>query len=174
MQDLLKIYSSLLNKPKQGLKLIERIARLQHLGVAETKAVLDICRWKEGDFKVLMEVIKQFELYETKDICEKTKSTVHASDAKMQRGEVLTMTNKLLIKVSRMNSEYFVRISDSIKEGKISLKTATEEFEKDKERVKVIILVEAVAKIEMKVLVEKHPGCFTTEILDAFLGSRGN
>ena len=173
MQDLLKIFSSLLRKPKQGLKLVERIARLQRLGVAESKAVLDICSWKEPDFMVLMEVITKFEHYETKDICEKTKSTVHANDAKMQRGEILTMTNKLLVKLSRMNSEYFVRISDSIKEGKISLKAATEEYEKDKERIKIIGFVEAQAKSHMKDLIDKHPGCFTTEILDGFLGDGG-
>ena len=171
VQDLLTIFSSLLSKPKQGLKLMERIARLQRLGFSETKAVIDICSWKEEEFLVFMQVQKMFERYETKDIFEKTKSTVHSSEAKMSRGEVQTMTNTLILKLSRMNPTYFVNISESIKEGKISVKGAAEEYEKDQQRIVVISQIEAFTKKEMKVLVQEYPNSYTSPIIDSFRGA---
>ena len=110
---MLTIFSSLLSKPKQGLKLIERIARLQRLGTSETKAVLDICRWKEDEFLVFMQILKKFEHYETKDVLEKTRSTVHSSAGKMSRGQIQTMTNTLLVKLSRMHPTYLVNMSEA-------------------------------------------------------------
>ena len=165
------MYSSLLSKPKQGLKLIERIARLQRLGVSETKAIIDICKWKEDDFLVFMQVQKMFERYETKDIFEKTRSTTHSSEAKMSRGEVQTMTNTLLLKLSRMHPFYFVKISESIKEGKISVKGAAEEFEKDQQRLVVVSQIEVLAKKEIGILVQEYPNSFTAPVVDSFRGA---
>ena len=68
MQDLLRIFESLVSQPKQARKLIERIARLQRLGPAETKAVLDLCSWQEDHFRELINVLEKFECYETADV----------------------------------------------------------------------------------------------------------
>ena len=165
------IYGSLLDKPLQGKKLIERMARLQRLGVPETKAVLDICNLKVEDFKVVLKVVKKFECYETKDIVDKTRSTVHASKEKMSRGEVLTMPSKLLVKLSRMNPEYFLNIADSVLTGKISLKQAVEDYDKDRARTEVKNIIKNVSKKDFALLEEEHQGCFSKEVIDSFLGA---
>ena len=147
------------------------MARLQRLGVPETKAVLDLCSWKVEDFKIMQKVVKKFECYETKDIVEKTRSTVHVSEIKMSRGEVLTMPSKLLVRLSKINPEYFLNIADSILTGKVSLKQAVEEYDKDKGRIEVTNIIKSISKKDMKILEEEHKGCFNIEVIDSFLGA---
>ena len=147
------------------------MARLQRLGVPETKAVMDLCSWKVDDFKIMQKVLKKFECYETKDIVEKTRSTVHVSKVKMSRGEVLTMPSKLLVRLSKMNPEYFLNIADSILTSKVSLKQAVEEYDKDKGRIEVTNIIKRISKKDMKVLEEEHKGCFNMEVIDSFLGA---
>ena len=147
------------------------MARLQRLGVPETKAVLDLCSWKVEDFKIMQKVVKKFECYETKDIVEKTRSTVHVSEIKMSRGEVLTMPSKLLVRLSKINPEYFLNIADSILTGKVSLKQAVEEYDKDKGRIEVTNIIKRISKKDMKILEEEHKGCFNIEVIDSFLGA---
>ena len=171
LKDLLTIYGSLLDKPLQAKKLVERMARLQRLGVPETKAVLDICSLKVEEFKVVLKVVKKFECYETKDIVDKTRSTVHASDVKMSRGEVLTMPSKLLVKLSKMNPEYFLNIAESVMTGKISLKQAVEDYDKDQARTEVKNIIRVVSKKDVASLEEEHQGCFSKEVIDSFLGA---
>ena len=171
MQDLLRIFESLISKPKQAMKLIERIARLQRLGPAETKAVLDLCSWEEDHFRELMTVLEKFECYETADVKEKAKSTIHVSQVKMSKGEVLTMTNQLLVRLSKVPGDYFINVSGQIKASSISLKSAVLNFEKDQARWKVVKQMEAATGNNMDKLRELYPGHFKMATIDAFLGA---
>ena len=171
MQDLLRIFESLVSQPKQAMKLIERIARLQRLGPAETKAVLDLCSWQEDHFRELITVLEKFECYETADVKEKDRSTLHVSEVKMSKGEVLTMTNQLLVRLSKVTSEYFVKLGGQIKAGSISLKAAVQMFEKDQARWKVVKQIEAATSNSMDKLRELYPGHFKMTAIDAFIGA---
>ena len=170
-QDLLKIYESLITQKKQARKLIERIARLQRLGPAETKAVLDLCSWGDDQFLQLLNVIEKYECYETEDVREKVKSTVHISQIKMSKGEALTMPNRLLVKLSKVNAEYFMKVADSIKEGKVSLRAAVEMFEKDKERLPVKVQIEEISGQKFENLKISYPDHFSTAVIDTFIGA---
>ena len=171
MQDLLKIYEGLISQKKQAKKLVERIAKLQRLGPAETKAVLDLCSWKDDQFCQLLTVIEKYECYETEDVKEKVKSTVHISQVKMSKGEVLTMPNRLLVKLSKVNAEYFMKVADTIKEGKVSLRGAIEMYEKDKARHPVKLQIEEVSGQKFETVESKYPKHFSTAVIDTFIGA---
>ena len=151
--------------------MIERIAALQRLTPSETKALHDLCSWKEDEFRELLQVVGKFECYETQDVKEKKKSTVHLSKAKMSRGEVHTMTSRLLVRLSKVPPQYFLKIADCIKTGKISLKTAVDMFEKDQERRKVLQIIEEISGQEFKNLKDIYQNNFTLQIVDSFLGA---
>ena len=90
------------SQPEKGKKLVERMCRLQLVGVGETKAVLDLCKWPVDDFKSLLQVLELFENYETEDVKE-MKRSIHINQGKLSRGEVLNMTNKTLISLSKVD-----------------------------------------------------------------------
>ena len=167
----MKIYESLITQKKQAKKLVERIARLQRLGPAETKAVLDLCSWQDDQFRQLLNVVEKYESYETEDMKEKVKSTVHISQIKMSKGESLTMPNRLLVKLSKVNPEYFLKVADSIKEGKISLRAAIEMYEKDKERLPVKLQIKEISGQNFETLKSNYPDHFSEAVLDTFLGA---
>ena len=58
--------------------------------------MLDLCSWQDEQFQQLLEVVEKYECYETGDAREKVKSTVHVSQVKMSKGELMTMPNRLL------------------------------------------------------------------------------
>ena len=167
----MKIYGSLISQKKQARKLVERIARLQRLGPVETKAVLDLCSWQDEPIQQLLEVIEKYECYETADAREKVKSTVHVSQVKMSKGELMTMPNRLLAKLSKVNPEYFMKVSDSIKLGTTSLRAVVEMYEKDKERRKVLLQIEAISGKSFQTLKSLFSDHFSQASIDTFIGA---
>ena len=83
-QDLLKIDSQLLSR--QGMVLVERIAKPLVLGVAETKTILDLCKCPNEKFKELLTVLSEYETYKTIDVQERKKLTVQLNEGRMERG----------------------------------------------------------------------------------------
>ena len=168
-QDLLDIYGQLPEKPQKAKKFVERVAKLSRFSEAETKAVDVLCSWSSGNFATLMKVKEKYENYETSDVQEHTKATVHMNQGKLARGEKLTMTSKLLVSLSKVSQEYFVKVSVKISEGEISLKTAVEEFEMDLKRTKVNAMVETLSGQDLETLRAGYPDKFTVAILDRFI-----
>ena len=165
------MYGELVRTPKQGKDLIERMARLLRLGVDESKAITDLCSWPEAGFQELLKVVAKFEVYETKDIEEKKRWSVHLSESKMARGEVQTMTNKLLKRISKMTSEYFMVISGEVRVGKLSLEGAVSQFEHDKKRAAVIKIIETESRSKLSELQETYQDKFGVDVIDVFVGA---
>ena len=73
-----------------------------------TKAILDLCKWPTPAFQSLLKVFEKFENYETKDIEEIQKATVHLNQRRLSRGHTMTMPNKLIVLLSCMDPELFL------------------------------------------------------------------
>jgi len=168
-QDLLKIYGQLLSR--QGMVLVERIAKLLLLGVAETKAILDLCKWPDDKFKELLTVLSEYETYKTLDVQERKRSTVQLNEGRMQRGQFLTMSNKKLVRLSKVSPEYFSREVDNILTHAKSLSTLIEDFEKHQDIVKVVKIVEDITKSGIEDLRARYPEKFTARKLEKFIGA---
>ena len=169
-KDLLKVFGKMSSQPEKGQKLVERMCRLQLVGVAETKAVLDLCKWPVDDFKSLLEVLGLFENYETEDVKE-MKRSIHMNQGKLSRGEVLNMTNKTLISLSKVDSKFFAKESENIIARKISVKSLVSNYEKAKDLTKLITLVEEISKNTIDVLQTSFPNKFTEKALEIFVGA---
>ena len=133
--------------------------------------MLDLCSWQDEQFQQLLEVVEKYECYETGDAREKVKSTVHVSQVKMSKGELMTMPNRLLAKLSKVNPEYFMKVSDSLKSGSISLRAVVEMYEKDKERHKVLLQIEAISGKSFQTLKGLFRDHFSQTTIDTFIGA---
>ena len=133
--------------------------------------MLDLCSWQDEQFQELLEVVEKYECYETGDTREKVKSTIHVSQVKMSKGELMTMPNKLLAKLSKVNPEYFMKVSDSIKSGSTSLRAVVEMYEKDKERHKVLLQIEAISGKSFQTLKSSFRDHFSQASIDTFIGA---
>ena len=165
------MFNSLLDRPIQALKLVERMCKLQQVGVKETKAILDLCKWSTEDFKVMISVLELYETYETEDVKEIKKSTVHFNEGTLARGEVLTMTNKMLVSLSKVDPTFLVEESENIFENKKSIKTVIAEFEMKGEMLKLVSLVEHLSGEKLETLQVAYPNQFSTEALKEFIGA---
>ena len=158
------------SQPEKGQKLVERMCRLQLVGVGETKAVMDLCKWPIDDFKSLLQVLELFENYETEDVKE-MKRSINMNQGKLSRGEVLNMTNKTLISLSKVDSKFFSKESEKVIAREISVKSLVSNYEKGKDFTRLITLVQELAKTTLDVLQTSFPNRFTEEALDRFLGA---
>ena len=165
------MFLDFIEKRKQGKAFIERMTRLLRLGVTESKAVLQLCCWSDECFMELLKVLDKFECYQTKDVEEKKRWSIHMNEGKMARGEVLTMTNKLLVGLSKVDQQYFMRMAEYIKEGKLSLEGMVVEYGKDTKRAGTVKLIEEFAGRKLGELQEVFKERFSGDIIDMFIGS---
>ena len=157
-------------QPEKGRKLVERMCRLQLIGVAETKAILDMCKWPEDDFKSLLEVLVLFENYETEDVKE-MKRSVNLNQGKLSRGEILTMNNKTLIALSKVDSKFFSKESEKVIGKEISVQSLISNYEMVKDLTKLTALVEELSKRSMNELQTSFPNQFNSKALGRFVGA---
>ena len=150
------------------------MCKLQLVGASETKAVLDLCKWDPADFKVLLSVLELYESYETEDIKEIKKATVHYNEGKLARGEFLTMTNKMLISLSKVDAKYLVEESKNVLDKKVSLKAVIAGSERKKEMIKLSVLIEDLTGNTLEAIQEIFPDKFSAVSLANFLGAEVN
>lgn len=134
-----------------------------------TKAILDLCRWPTDAFESLLVVLDKLENYETEDVKEVRKATVHMNQRKLSRGLTMTIPNKQIILLSRMEATMFVRESTGILENSKSLKKVIENYEMAKARVNVIKALEVIAKAAYEEITNKFPNKFEEEDLDEYI-----
>ena len=157
-------------QPEKGRKLVERMCRLQLIGVAETKAILDMCKWPGDDFKSLLEVLVLFENYETEDVKE-MKRSVNLNQGKLSRGEILNMNNKTLIALSKVDSIFFAKESEKVIAKEVSVQSLISNYEMVKDLTKLTALVEELSKRSMNELQTSFPNQFNSKTLGRFVGA---
>ena len=173
-QDLLRIYHSLSLKDNSGnsIKVIERMAKLSRLGPNESTALRKICGWSSQALDALMEVISQYERYETMDV--KPKGHQQA----LLLGEKMSMTNAVFKMLGKMDEAYFVTVHRNILANECSLKSCVEDFNTKKEVEKVCSALSIVAGFKgIDDIRNDHPGSFECDQLKPYIGaevSNGN
>ena len=123
-QDLLQIFKSLSDKDGSvnGIKVIERMARHFRVGINETTSLLKLCKWSSSALKCVLDVLEQFEVYETNDVKMSGRITLL-----LQRGEKLTMANSLFNSLARCEELYVKEHFKSVIFKEISLQQLVKE-----------------------------------------------
>ena len=170
-QDLLKVFDDLKEKPKQALKTVERLARLNLVGPAETKALLDICKWLAESFDKLILVLERYETYQTEDVKEGVRSTVHKNQGRMGRGQMLTMPNTMLVSLSRLSQDYWLEEGDKVLANTKSLRSVVEDFKYVKDIESLEALIKELAGESWEELTVKNPTKFEENKMKAFHGA---
>ena len=127
-QDLLKIFQNYLDKPVQGTKVIKRMATLQDLHHTESAAILRLIKWEKKSFTDLLEVVKKFETYQTKDAVEK-KSGTNAQFKRLSKGLTNKMSAKMLISLSKFDPNDFQKYVGPILSQEVSLQSIVDPTE---------------------------------------------
>ena len=145
---------------------MDSMARLARIGPNECGALRKLSYWSEENRKKLIELIDQYERYQTQDV----KPRGH--QGQLARGERLTIPNVLLKSLARVSEVFFSNNCENVLNGKYSLKCLVEEFDKSKEVEKVVHCLCVIAKYtKYEDLVMSHPGKFGYTILKQFLGA---
>ena len=159
-----------------NLKLCKHIqsivqAILHLFDTSVTKAVLDLCKWPTPTFMSLLDVLEKYENYETEDVKEVKKATVHMNQGKLSRGQTMTMTNKMIVKLSRMDAELFLTECAGILTNKKSLREVIENSEKTKRRIEVVRALEFIAKKDYAEIASSFPDMFSEKNLEEYIGA---
>ena len=128
-QDLLHIFDTLTANEGRGnaSKVVERMSRLTRIGPNEDTALRKLWRWQQSSYGKLMEVIRGYEAYETTDV-----KTSHVA-ATISRGDKLTIPNKLIIDLAKMDETYFEENYRKVLNRESSLRSLINDFKKVKE-----------------------------------------
>ena len=143
------------------------------VGTTESKAIENLCLWPEQSFNSLLEALECYEKYETRDISEQDsfRSTVQRNEGKLKRGEKLTMTNKMLIDLSKVSPVFFVEELVNIKSKEKSIKTVIAEDKAFKDEEKLETLIEEQTGKKFIDLLNKEPEKYDHEKLRDFVGA---
>ena len=99
------------------------------------------------------------------------KATIHHNQGKLSRGESLSMPNKMLISLSKVDPKFFVKEVVKVTSKEISLKSLISSYEKVTQQSRMIALIEELANCDIETLRASYPNCFTVEALDKFIGA---
>ena len=125
-QDLLKIFENYIDQPqRKGKKILSRLLTIQDVSQPESAAIQRLIQWRKEAYMLLLEVLKAYEYYETKDIHE-TRNRGSVNKKKLTKGQTLKLTAKMLIGLSNLDEESFIEMASSVLEQKVSLKSLVE------------------------------------------------
>ena len=167
-QDFLRIFYSLCSKEnsENSLKVIERMAKLSRLGPNESSALRKICGWSSQAFAALMDVLNQYERYETMDV----KPKGHAQALLM--GEKMAITNSVFKMLAKVDETYFVAVHRKILMNKCSLQSCVEDYNTNKEVEKVSSVLSILAGFkDIEDIRNEHPGRFESNQLISYIGA---
>ena len=167
-QDLLRIHHTLSSKDNSSnsLKAIERMARLSRIGPNECTALSKLCSWSTVALTALIQVISQYERYETLDV----KPSGHKTH--LARGEKMNMSNVLFKMLGKLDENYFLSEHNKILVNECSLKACVENFKTVKEVEKVSAALSIVAgHTSFESIKKNHPGKFDFDQLKQFIGA---
>ena len=168
-QDLLHVFDSLVKKETRvgALKVVERMSKLSRVGPDESCSIRKLCQWSEVGFSVLMEVINKFEDYETCDL-----KSASGNVGSIARCEKQKMTNAVFNKLAKCDEKHFIRESDKVMTGTISLKSVIEEYQTVVEIEKVFtVLSQLSGFVNKSQILMQYPGKFENAILSKFIGA---
>ena len=169
VQDLLFVFKVLkgqLSKEKDSIESVIRYAKLLLFSADDITALKKICSWKDEHFSNLLSVIEKYEIFQTID------GQYKGNQELLKRGMVMSLPKVLFSKLSKLNSEYFVKNVNRVLDKEISLKTLIEGFNDCLKVEKVKKLVCQLSNIsDIKSLKEKFPGKFKDLVLVRFAGA---
>ena len=171
-QDLLKIFGKLEDK-KQALQLVKRLLKLQLVGPTEAAAVVKLCDWPSDCLQELLACLELFERYETKDIAElrRCKATVSSNQGMLMRGETLTLTNRMLVDLSKTNPGHFKEEGPRIASKEKSIRAVIYEDQEIKKEDKVVAIVEELTGKPLIDLQNENPVKYDCSRLKEFKGA---
>jgi len=168
-QNFLHVFDTLVKKDKKvdNMKVIERMCKHSRTGPNEITSVLKLCKWSPDGFRCLIDALEVFEVYETRDV-----SRSGRYGTLLARGEKLSMTNTLFNQLGKCEEKYFLKHSEKVVSGEISLKNLIDENI-------LIIEVRKVASVLSQItgyqsvekLSRRYPGKFDFEALTAYVGA---
>ena len=167
-QDLLHVYETLSTKDSSvnSIKVIERMAKLGRVGPNEATSIRKLCKWKKSAFDPLMEVIRQYEIYETNDV----RSTGSAGN--ISRGEKLCMPNIVFNNLAKVDEIFFEANFQNIIDKKLSLRGLTEKSVRVNDVDKVYgVLSQITGYQTLDSLRKAHPGKFDIDQMEKYLGA---
>ena len=124
-QDLLKIYENYLDKPEHGKKVIKRMLKIQDVHQSEQAAILRFIEWGKAPFLTLRQVFGLYETYETLDVMEKSSGS-GANNKRLAKGETKKISGKLLVGISNMDPEDFMKKAAAVIYQEVTLKSLIE------------------------------------------------
>ena len=167
-QDLLRTFHSLVCKEScsKSLEGLDRMIKLARIGPNEGISIRKLCSWTATAFTALMQVITQFEQYETMDV----KAKGH--QGRLSRGEKMSITNVLFKKLGKVDEKYFLSVYRSILDNECSLKYCIEEYDTAKgvEKVSSVLCILSGYKTYESIK-QEHPDKFQVEKLKQFIGA---
>ena len=168
-QNFLHVFDTLVKKDRKvdNMKVIERMCKHSRTGPNEITSVLKLCKWSPDRFRCLIDALEVFEVYETRDV-----SRSGRYGTLLARGEKLSMTNTLFNQLGKCEEKYFLKHSEKVVSGEISLKNLIDENI-------LIIEVRKVASVLSQItgyqsvekLSRRYPGKFDFEALTAYVGA---
>ena len=168
-QDLLHIFETIVvNEGRENaLKVVVRMSKLTRTGPNEDTALRKLWKWRPSTFTKLMEVVRSYESYETTDV-----RTSHCVAASIARGDKLTIPNKLINDLAKVDEVYFENNYQKILDRELSLRSMIQEFKNVKEMKQVYgILCQISGYRSLEDLKLLYPDKFSEDIMVKFMGA---